>query len=588
MVIPRKPPDASPALQRPEKAVDGLVSPQAQTAHEQLTMFAVWAGGRGSPAGEALDDRTESLNPVKAPSPPVEAGNAPAGQPSKAGHNKTARRSASVATPITKAGDARKDAAEDVHFEPELDIGVEVETAVRELTAFTDEKPNELAALIPSRPGISLDHKAVKAYLLMHDYALEQGLKETDVRVFRTTVVRLEREAGILGKDRVGLKVSLRALVGATVEWNTPRLNSKGETTVWEASSMLAYVRFLYDRNHNLVVEWSYSDPLREKLKLVGNYFRMRLKSLRETRTYGGWALYLYLSRYRTFAGHRTDAKHWRDWVTILTGKHLDDFEKPPKENVGNSWRYFHRDVVRRAVAEVNAIQNDFVAVERFQKAGNRVTDVWFELQPVPVEQSDARNPIDGSVIQRLVALDYKEKDAERLLGSSKRENLLQALDYVELRISRNVGKTILNKPAYLRSILEKCVAGEIGGEGGKDAGAFVKESASGPQSALQMDAHLRGLLHTWAKEDIGKTLAKGRRNEACAELLRIFESEGLPTLHERTQKAWASKGLDNSIVRAEAIAWLAVRIHPVPEEHGELLGMALRHQLISFGTPQA
>jgi hypothetical protein len=494
------------------------------------------------------------------------------------------RRLATV--PVTKAGDPRRDAADDVAFEPLLDIGAEVRTAVREPDSLTNLKPNELAAIIPSRPGVVLEYQEVKAYLLMHDYAIEQGLKEKGTRLFRVNVVRLEREGGFGRKDRGNLKRYVRNLVGATVEWNTPRVDKAGETTVWEVSSMVAHARFLYDKNHTLVLEWQYSDPLLDKLKLVGNYFRMRLKSLRDTRSFGGQALYLYLSRYQTFPGQRTDAKAWRDWVPILTGKRVEDWDKQANENVGNSWRYFHRDIVRKAVAEVNSIQAEYRVEARVRKVGTRVMDLWFELHPVSRldVEVDETSLAEESIVKRLVALDYKQRDAFRLLVSGTRTDIVNALDYVERRLAVPVGHRILNKRAYFRTMLAKFAAGEV-----KPASTQVNAAVVTDQGRFgtitAYDAELRRLLDTWAENDIAGTLAKGSHNEQARELIRLFESEGLPMMHKQTQKAWATRGgIADNTLRQDAVKWLKGHVHPIPNDHQGLLEMGIRHGLVKLG----
>ena len=496
-----------------------------------------------------------------------------------------ARPLALARVPTTRSGDPRRDASEDVAFDPLLDIGSVARTLVREPESLTEMKPNELAAIIPSRPGVVLEYQEVKAYLLMHDYAIEQGLQD-GTRLFRVNVVRMEREGGFGTKDRKALKQYIRNLIGATVEWNTPRLGKDGETTLWEASSMVAHARFLYDKNHMLVLEWQYSDPLLEKLKLVGHYFRMRLRSLRDTRTFGGQALYLYLSRYETFVGRRTDTKPWREWVPILTGKRLEDWDKQERENVGNSWRYFHRDVVRKAVAEVNSIQSEYRAEAKVRKVGVRVVDLWFELHAVPKPAlEDAPNGAitEDALVKRLVALDYKQQDAYRILMLGTREDISNTLDYVENRLARPSGHQILNKRSYFRAMLAKFSAGEVKPEVERQAGDDVSQ-AGGETTLAAFYFELRKRLASWIDSDIRSTLAKGSKNEQAAALIRVFESEGLPTMHKQTQKAWAARGLSDETVRGDVVKWLGSHIHPIPDSDAGLHEMGVRIGLVKIG----
>jgi hypothetical protein len=563
MVIPRKRPT------KPDAEPTNLGIRPGRSA-TQLPMFSL-EGQEESEAKDTQEQGREQEYAAASPNEPLQQ--APGRQ--------------SVTVPVKRSGAPRKDAADDVAFDPQLDIGAEVRTAVREPETLTNLKPNELAAIIPSRPGVVLEYQEVKAYLLMHDYAIEQGLKDKGTRLFRVNVVRMEREGGFGRKDRGDLKRYVRNLVGATVEWNTPRVDKSGETTVWEVSSMVAHARFLYDKNHTLVLEWQYSDPLLEKLRLVGNYFRMRLKSLRDTRSFGGQALYLYLSRYQTFPGQRTDAKPWREWVPILTGKHLADWDRQQNENVGNSWRYFHRDVVRKAVAEVNSIQTDYKVAAKVRKVGTRVADLWFEMKPVPkrveMELEDA-GVAEESIVKRLVAMDYKQRDAFRILGSSTREDVLTTLDYVEKRLAMPTGHRIINKRAYFRTMLAKVAAGEVEAEAGSKSEGPA-DANDGIKTVSAYDAELRRRLEAWAEEDIVKTLERGSNDERASELIRLFETEGLPGMHKQTQKAWTSRGGFADVrLRADAVKWLKERIHPIPTGHQELLEMGIRHGLVKLG----
>lgn len=481
--------------------------------------------------------------------------------------------------PTTKQGEARLDTADDVAFEPTLDITVVARTAVRDATGYTEIKPNELAALLPSRPGLVLSHQAVKSYFLMHDYAIEQGLKDTDIRIFRVNLVRLEREGGFLRNDRRDLKKALRDLVGQSVEWNTPRVRKDGEVTVWEVSSMLAHVRFLYDKSHTLVLEWQYSDPLLEKLRLVGQFFKMHLNAIRETRTYHGWALYLYLSRYRTFPGQRTDAKPWREWVPILTGKGLQDWDEEKPDAVGNSWRYFNRDVIKRAVAEVNTIQHEYQAAAVFSKNGARVNQLWFTLKPIEkkaVAVADPPSANDNVLAARLVALDLLQRDAIKLLTGKNKAEVIQAIEYVERRLAMPTGQKILAKRAYFRTILAKIIAGEL--DATERDGEARNAKPPTINTLTDFDQKLRQMFVTWARNDIEKNL--GNQEEA-AKLIEIFEREGLPSMQKQTVTAWRKNGLNSQHIRESVVDWLSEKIHPAPEGRDELLAACLERGLM-------
>jgi hypothetical protein len=196
----------------------------------------------------------------------------------------------------------------------------------------------------------------------------------------------------------------------------------------------------------------------------------------------------------------------------------------------------------------------------------------------------DETSLAEESIVKRLVALDYKQRDAFRLLVSGTRTDIVNALDYVERRLAVPVGHRILNKRAYFRTMLAKFAAGEV-----KPASTQVNAAVVTDQGRFgtitAYDAELRRLLDTWAENDIAGTLAKGSHNEQARELIRLFESEGLPMMHKQTQKAWATRGgIADNTLRQDAVKWLKGHVHPIPNDHQGLLEMGIRHGLVKLG----
>lgn len=106
-----------------------------------------------------------------------------------------------------------------------------------------------------------------------------------------------------------------------------------------------------------------------------------------------------------------------------------------------------------------------------------------------------------------------------------------------------------------------------------------------GASTVSDYDAELRKRLDAWAEEDISKTLARGPDDERARELVRIFETEGLPGMHKQTQKAWAKRGgVADEVLRSDAVQWLKAHVHPIPAEHHALLEMGIRHGLVKLG----
>jgi hypothetical protein len=253
------------------------------------------------------------------------------------------------------------------------------------------------------------------------------------------------------------LKKTLKQLMGTVVEWQSP---TAGEFDVWEASTLLAGCKLIKNRkNGAITIEWSYSPQIREQLMGPDRYARIALDVVTQLRSHAAMALYEICVRYIDNPSHLTARQHWRWWRPVLTGQQDDPSRKPPE------YRYFKRDVLAPAIAEINALSDIEVRGPVEHKGGDNKTIE--QIQFAVVRKATARvasarpgalelEPVDLPLIGRAMDSGVKQEEAERLLQEFGAAALSAGLDSLHKRVALppNVADPVQNPARYLRAVL--------------------------------------------------------------------------------------------------------------------------------------
>lgn len=247
-------------------------------------------------------------------------------------------------------------------------------------------------------------------------------------------------------------------------------------------------------------------------------------------------ALYEICRRYATNPSKVTYIDSYLHWYGVLTGNPVpDDTESLPP------YKYFKRDVLKPAIAEVNAMTDiDVELVEH--KRGRRVEALQFkvELSKEPQLEFGAPALIDVSLLERLMKLGLNQHEASDILAQNKEEKVNKALCVVEARAQAKTGAPIESKPAYFRWALKN------------DVEAPAAKPASKPAKDTKPDGP--SLLERFHTE----------RAKAALDVFREMDDEQRLTVYDQFKAqatikvAALDKVLDSALTRSALGMWYA------------------------------
>lgn len=179
------------------------------------------------------------------------------------------------------------------------------------------------------------------------------------------------------------------------------------------------------------------------------SYTRLSLYYQAQIKSGPTLSLYEITKRYLTNPSKKTRVESWEWWYEMLTGL--------PISTRKAEYRYFKRDTVLPAIAEINAVTDVHVELIEY-KQGRRVHALQFEVSP------SENNVIDSSligdqqddIVRRLIQLGASPEDADSLYTSANEANLLAVLEFVEKRVKNSTMERVAVPIAYLKSLLKK------------------------------------------------------------------------------------------------------------------------------------
>ena len=315
----------------------------------------------------------------------------------------------------------------------------------------SQRKPVEVVHMFNKKGEINFLLK--KAWLLLHDYSLHQGLlHEPQKRRFRVLLRQLCRDIAFDSNNHQHLKRTLTSAIETSVSWGPSARGKTGERSEWEATALLADCKFLVVAGH-LYIDWSYSDVLLAQLRREGAYFRLALAAVRKARSLSALNLYLLCERFRT--NHNGLSAKYRpiDAYEALSSNVLaTDVERGRFQ-----YKYFKRDTLGPAVAEVNSYDAGFKVEVRELKAGRSIAWIQFVVR----EEKQPLSPgIKVAIESRLVTLGIGVEVAREAC----RFNSVEALEAAVQRLDERLAKPpqINNIESYFRSVLDLARKGEI------------------------------------------------------------------------------------------------------------------------------
>jgi Initiator Replication protein len=400
------------------------------------------------------------------------------------------------------------------------------------------KKSVDTLAIVPTKDRISI--LARKVYNVMMHFAQEQGADQPYYRVRLRDVVK---GIDFNSNNTEVIKEHLRQMVTTKVEWQSP---TKGEGAKWAVSALIAHAELVNEKGE-VFMEWSYAVNIKQEILDPQRYARISLAFQAEFRSMPGLALYEICSRYVDNPGGVTARQHWTWWRPVLTGA--------PESQVGiySEWKYFKRDVLKGAVAEVNHITDLEIEAIEHKSSGRSVGDLQFKVkrkEQVKLPFGTAPTPVNLKDIGRAIQAGVAQDKAERLLAKFGEGKFTLGVEALELRMQRKNMGDVRTPDKYLAATLA----------GFRDMPAKAPVEVQMASVRSHISSERIAIIEQF--RDGRRRAAEALHQESPAAdqqaLLARFESESLPAIGIAVLQTYQKRGLAAPMTRSHFAKFLA------------------------------
>lgn len=326
--------------------------------------------------------------------------------------------------------------------------GKETAPAKGDLKEF--RKTNEAIGLRVSEGRLSLLSRKIFNVMVYHAQRVrvkgENAPIDTEAakKYFWIPLADVARDAAYDSKDTELLKEHVQELQNIriysedAIQWTSERLVS---------SVKLVNPKGLNKKGGMLWFGFAFPPEVESMVMSPGSYTKLSVYYQALLRSGASLALYEICRRYATNPSKVTNRADWEWWYGALTGN--------PVREALPEYKYFKRDVIKPAIAEINMVTD--ISVELIEhKQGRKVAALQFKV--TPVQQSPLMFPappvIDGELVQRMMALGISQDDACNLLATTEDGKLRATLELTETRV-RNPKASKIDSPAgYFKTAL--------------------------------------------------------------------------------------------------------------------------------------
>ncbi|CAG7605393.1 replication initiation protein [Candidatus Vallotia tarda] len=435
-------------------------------------------------------------------------------------------------------------------------------TDVVSQTSAELRKAVEAIAIQPKSGKITLlTRKLFNVLLAVAQKADESG------DTYRALLSEIVKNSSFDSNDTALVKEHLRRMVSVQVEWSTGT-SSQRPGRKWGISTLIADAEIFEDITTRRVwVEFSFAPKIKKKLLDPVQYARLSLQFQSQLRSSAGLALYEICVRYLTNPSHLTMREPWEWWRPILSG--TPDSEG--SDDTKREYKYFKRDYLRPAIAEVNAVTNINIELIEYRE-GRRISEIQFQVaerkQPIlAIDQH--RNVLDSTLIDRIVRLGIPLKDAQIIFNDNEENRIRAALQMTEQRICSTTLPVIRSAAALFKDALKKGYAPAIKAV---QTLPYIKKPVIGKDPKTRLLAEYATYRRKQARE------LYNRQNNAEQALTRkSFEDEALPSLGIHLRDEWRKRSVSSKIAETAFLDWFVLKTWGEPTD-GDLLAFTLNH----------
>ncbi|WP_225721836.1 replication initiation protein [Candidatus Vallotiella sp. (ex Adelges kitamiensis)] len=448
--------------------------------------------------------------------------------------------------------------------------------ATRVAKKKTDVVSQSSAELRKAVEAIAIQPKSGKITLLTRKLfnvllAVAQQADESG-DTYRALLSDIVKNSAFDSNDTALVKEHLRRMVSVQVEWSTGTSSQKPGRK-WGISTLIADAEILEDTTTRRVwVEFSFAPKIKKKLLDPVQYARLSLQFQSQLRSSAGLALYEICVRYLTNPSHLTMREPWEWWRPILSG--TPDLEG--SNDAKHEYKYFKRDYLRPAIAEVNAVTN--INIELMEhREGRRISEIQFRVveRKKPITAIDKhQNMFDSTLIDRMLRLGIPLKDAQTMYNNNEENHIRAALQMTEQRICSTTLPVVRSAAALFKDALKKGYA------------PLIKEVQTLPyikkRDTLEKDPKIRLLAEYAAyRRKQARKLYDKQDIQDQKLTCELFEDEALASLGTHLRDEWRKRGIVSKIAETAFLDWLVLKTWGKPTD-GDLLAFTLNHARVA------
>lgn len=297
-------------------------------------------------------------------------------------------------------------------------------------------RPNETIAIAPKNGRITLVTRRLFNAMLYCSQL--DGVRDT----YERPLARILELTDFTSSNTQPLKEQLRSMQSNQVEWHS----QTDEQTRWGVSGMIAQAEIVEQRGRPTTLVWSLPPKIRDRLLDPAFYTRLSLQIHSSLRSGASVALYEICSRYTTNPSCVTMRAHWEWWRPRLTGN--------PESETNNEYKYFKRDVLKLALAEINAVSDLTIALVEF-KNGKRIEEIQFKVQRKESVLATTDREVDTVLLEAIIRLGIKQEEARAFYAEHDADFLTKTVALTEQRASEPSAPALKSKAAYFRSAIK-------------------------------------------------------------------------------------------------------------------------------------
>lgn len=324
--------------------------------------------------------------------------------------------------------------------------GIPENTVLNSRTNQSVKRPNETIGIKPNSGKLTLLSRRVFHMLIY--FIQEDGNKEIYSRSLMSFMEHIEYTSN----NTAILKETLLSLMNSTVEWNSDIIGDDDNSWNSEtASNLVSEVTIIQKgKGTEVNVEWSFAPKLREKL-LDPKFYTRFAQYYFHFRSTSSLSLFEIIERYKTNPSRKTNKEPWEWWLPRITGNSVENCE----------YKYFKRDVLRPAVAEINQIVTEYEIelLEHRDGGGRKVTSLQFIIHFKKQQQQNLEinvpPPINTELIDRMIRMGINETEAKRIFIDNSEDLIARTIIHTEQRANNSTLAVLNSKAGYFKNALQ-------------------------------------------------------------------------------------------------------------------------------------